>query len=158
MKKLLKNKTLVISSLGILLGIVLVLLSSVSGKEANSILDENNVKYTSKELESYTSALEKKVTLIIDKIGGVSNVSVALTIDASSETVYATEGNNKDYVILGGANGIESALKIMEINATVRGIAVVCNYGGSDELRIGIINMLSSLFDIGANRISVISA
>ena len=158
MKKILQNKTLVISLLGILLGIVLVLLGSLSKSDEEVTLSDNGIKYSSKELESYTSSLEKKVADIIDKIGGVSDVSVALTIDASSENVYATEGQNKDYVILGEGNGSENAIKIMEINATVRGIAVVCNYGGSDELRVGIINMLSSLFDIGANRISVISA
>lgn len=157
MKKLLQNKTALFAVLGLILGIVLIFLGTSNGDNGTAFAD-NSPKYSSKELESYTKTLEDKMKSMIERIGGVSNVSVAITIDGSIESVYATEGINKDYVIIKDSGGGENALQIMEINATVRGIAVVCDYGGNEKLKSEIITMLSSLFNIGANRVSVISA
>ena len=157
MKKLFENKTVLISALGVLLGFLLVILGLMSDDDTKQE-GLTSPRYTSTELESYTKNLEDKVTDFIEGIGGVSKVSVIITIDGSNETVYATEGSNKDYVIVTDGSGNENALRVMEISSTVRGIAVVCEYGGNDKLKNQIVEMLSSLFNLGSNRISVISA
>lgn len=158
MKKLLSNKNVLTVLIAIVVGILLVVFG-FSGSDKKDLEQNTDAhSYTSAELESYTTALEGRVAKHIEKIGGVSNVNVLLTIEASNEKVFATEGANKDYVIIKDSNGNENALQLSEINAQVRGIAVVCDYGGNDELRQQIILMLSSLFNIGTNRISVMSA
>lgn len=152
-----KNKNVLVIVIGCVCGLLLILLGNVSEKEKNEVTANENL-YTSEELEGYTDALEKKVSSLISSIGGVSDVNVLVTVEISKEKVYATTGDNKDYVIITDASGNESALTVAEINANVRGIAVVCNYGGNEALKMEIINMLASLFNIGSNRISVMSA
>ncbi|MBR2460071.1 MAG: hypothetical protein IKB34_02415, partial [Clostridia bacterium] len=81
-----------------------------------------------------------------------------LTVESSAETVYAKEGANSDYVIIQGADGSENVIPLTEISAKIRGIAVACDYGENEALKKTVIDLLASLFDVGANRISVISA
>ena len=156
-KKALKNKNVLFALIGVILGVLLILFGTLKGDSDSEPSTGDSVKYSSEALESYTSSLEAKIKALIEKIGGVSDVSVLVTIEGSQEKVYATEGANKDYVIVGDKNGSGNALQIMEISATVRGIAVVCDYGKDEVLRQKIIEMLASLFNIGVNRVSVVS-
>jgi stage III sporulation protein AG len=156
MKKLLKNKNILFALLGVITGVLLLIFGSINDTSSHTVSPQTS--FSSEELESYTTSLEKKVSDHISKINGVSDVSVILTIDGSNEKVYATNGSGKDYVITKDSTGNENALILTEINATVRGIAVVCDYGQDQTLRQQIIEMLSSLFNIGANRISVMPA
>ena len=158
MKKILENKNIIMIVLGVIAGIILIIFGSIKNADNSDIEETLESKYSSEELESYTASLETKVKEHIERIGGVSNVNVIITIDGSNETVYATDGGSKDYVIIKDNSGNESALSLMEINATVRGIAVVCDYGHDEVLKQQIIEMLASLFNIGTNRISVMSS
>jgi len=153
----LKNKNVLVIVIGCVCGLLLILLGNVSEKEKETAPVKENM-YTTEELEGYTEVLEKKVSSLISNIGGVSDVNVLVTVEISKEKVYATTGDNKDYVIITDASGNESALTVAEINANVRGIAVVCNYGENEALKMELINMLASLFNIGTNRISVMAA
>ena len=149
-----KKKNILVLVIGCLCGLLLIFLGGLKGEEKELIIANENV-YTSDELEGYTEGLEKKISTLLSHIGGVSDVNVLVTVDISKEKVYATTGDKKDYVIITDSSGNESALTVAEINATVRGIAVVCNYGGNEALKKEVIEMLSSLFNVGANRISV---
>lgn len=157
-KKLFSNKNATVLILGAVAGILLILFGSLGGSEKNKNAQVQQNDYTSQELESYTENLEKKIEKHIEKIGGVSNVSVIVTIEGTKETVYATEGVNKDYVTVKDSEGNESAIRLMEINANIRGIAIVCDYGNDETIKQEMIRMLSSLFGIGTNRISVLQA
>ena len=154
------KKNVYILILGVVFGVFLIIMSCINYSEDKdvNITDTNLPEYGSAELESYTASLEKKVKSVVERISGVTNVSVLITIEGTNEKVYATNGSNKDYVIIKDESGNESALSLMEINANVRGIAVICNYGGNEDIRQQIIEMLTSVFNIGANRVSVISA
>lgn len=152
-----KNKKVLIMAVGCMCGILLILLGSLEGGNKGIKMD-TNVAYTSDELDSYTASLEKRISALVGRIEGISDVTALVTVDASKESVYATSGSNRDYVIIKDSSGNESALKLSEINATIRGIAVVCDYGGDNALKMQIIELLSSLFGIGSNRISVMQA
>lgn len=156
-KKLFKDKNTVIAFAGAICGILLLLIG-VFGNSDKETSDVSVTEYDSEALRSYTEALEQKIENFLEHIGGVNDVEVILTIESSSETVYATEGSNSDYVIIKDSSGNENALQLTEITATIRGIAIVCDYGNDEELRKTIIKTLASLFDIGTNRISVVSA
>lgn len=157
LKDILKNKKLLFAALGCTCGILMILLGSF-GNGKNVQAPQSDASYTSEELESYATSLESRISSLIGKIAGVSDVSTLVTVEASKEAVYATSGNDRDYVIVKDSSGNETAIKLAEINATIRGIAVVCDYGGNDALKKEIIELLSSLFGIGANRISVMQA
>ncbi len=156
-KDIFKNKKLLFAALGCMCGILMILLGSFDNGD-KSKKTENDISYTSAELETYASSLEGRISSLVGKISGVSNVSTLVTVEASKETVYATSGNDHDYVIIKDSSGNETALKLSEINATIRGIAIVCDYGGNEALKKEIIELLSSLFGIGSNRISVMQA
>ena len=157
LKDIFKNKKILLSAVACLCGMLLILLGSFDSGDKKNTLD-TEVSYTSDELDSYTASLEKRIGALVGKIDGISDVTALGTVDASKESVYATSGANRDYVIIKDSSGNESALKLSEINATIRGIAVVCDYGGDEALKKQIIELLSSLFGIGSNRISVMQA
>lgn len=155
-KKLLSNKNLLLSVAGIICGVLLIF----NGVNATRNESKNDVPvaYESDELQTYTAALEKKISDFLEKVGGISNVSVIVTVESSAETVYATEGNNSDYVIIKDSEGSENAIPLTEITAKLRGIAVVCDYGKNEQLKSTVIELLSSLFDLGSNHIAVLPA
>ena len=159
LKKIIQNKNFLFVSAGLIIGILLIIVGS-GGTDTKSENEKElpEQQYTSDELESYTESLERKIEDLVGKIGGVTDVNVLVTVDGSKETIYATEGSEKEYVVIKDSDGNEYVVRVSEINANVRGIAVVCNYSGNEQLKMDIINMLSSLFSIGANRISVMSS
>ena len=158
MPELFKNKKAVMVIAGILCGLSLILAGSLQRKNEGKDTTEEERLYPSEELTVSTEQLEKRLAEIIEHISGVSDASVLITFETSNENVYATSGSNQDFVIINDPNGGENAVKLMEINAKVRGIAVVCDFGGNESLRKEIIGMLTSLFDIGSNRISVMQS
>ncbi len=158
MKELFKNKKILMAVIGCVCGILLIVAGSLGGSLKSEEKQESPSLYPSEEMQVYTEHLEKRICELIEKVNGVSNVSVLVTIDTSNENIYATSGNNGDFVIITDSSGKETPVKLMEITANIRGIAVVCDYGGDEALRKNIINMLSSLFSIGSNRISVMPA
>ncbi len=155
--EILKNKKILMIIAGVLCGICLIVAGRLGGDE-NPAYPASSPLYPSEEVKVYTEQLEKRLESLLSGIGGVRSVDVMITLESSNENVYATSGANSDFVILQSSNGSESGIKLTEINAKVRGVAVVCDYGGSEEMKMQIIEMLTSLFNIGSNRISVISS
>jgi stage III sporulation protein AG len=87
---------------------------------------------------------------ICDKVAGVSNVSVLLTLESSNEYVYAENSSGAsvyDYLVINGKDGEEPVL-IKEIYASVRGIAIVCDGGDSAKIKATLTELLSSAFNL----------
>ena len=140
-------------------GMLLVLLSELplfSGQ--GSAEKEEKPSYISTDLEQDTQRL-------ISQISGAGKVSVMLTYDSSEETVWAkdTDGKNiiqdeyaynSKHIIVDGRDG-ETGLAVKVIYPRVRGVAVVCSGGDDPTGKSEIKALLSALFDIGSNRISI---
>lgn len=156
--KFIKNKNVFLIAIGILLALIMFFGGAFDSSGNDLSQNTETTKYDSEELKTYTECLEEKIEVFLEGINGVSDVSVILTVDSSSETVYATQGTNSDYVIIKDSEGNENAIPLTEISAKIRGIAIVCNYGKNEALKMELIELLSSLFDVGSNRISVLSA
>ena len=154
--KLQKHKNLILPFLGIALAVILFFFESSSAENSGSAT--KSTEYNSEELKTYTEYLEERIENFLNEISGISNATVILTVENSSETVYATQGINSDYVLIKDSKGNENAIPLTEISAKIRGIAVVCNYNGNESLKMTVIDLLSSLFNVGANRISVLPA
>ncbi len=137
---------------------------------AFSSLFQSNDKNTSKKEEvsfdysQYSAQTEKKLTDIVSSIDGVGDCEVMITFEYSNENVYATDSENKndessqsnkdEYVLYDSQNG-EKALLIKEKYPTVQGVSIVCSGGDNVEVREAVINTVTSLFNISANRVSV---
>lgn len=157
-ENIIKNKKLIFPILGVVLAMLLFFSSNSETPSQTSTLNEYKAKYDSEQLKTYTEQLEEKIASFLGEISGITNVSVILTVESSSETVYATQGSNSDYVLVKDSKGNENAIPLTEISAKIRGIAVVCDYGENESLKKTVIELLSNLFDVGANRISVLPA
>ena len=109
----------------------------------------------------YSEKLEEKVASLIGCVDGIENVSVMVTLDCSSEYVYAKnkddsgEKSASDYVVISGKGGGESTVQLKEIYPKVRGVAVVCTGGDTPLVQAKITNILSSSLGIPSSRITV---
>lgn len=158
-EKLKKDKKSLFTVILGLTGIFLILLSelpAVSESEKPCIGDE----------ESYADGeLCKDVEKLISQIKGAGNVNVMLTYENKGEKIFAEDSESENstdkessisrkHIIIDGNQG-EDGLVIKEIYPEVRGVAVVCSGGDDPEVKSEISAMLSALFDIGYNRISI---
>ena len=144
---MLKNKKSIIFVVALaLIGIALIFGSSLfedSGTEISIQLD----------YEKYVSNLEEKIESFLLKIQGISKAEAIITLDTSSEQIYAQ--SNDSYVIIDKESG-ESPINITEIYPTVRGIAIACTNGNSDEMKVKITKIISAYLDIPTNRIEIV--
>ena len=111
-------------------GVALVLFSLGGTKE-------EEVEKSSQSLAEYKAELERELESACSSIRGVGRCEVIVTFSRGAENTYK------------GTNLIESK------PPEVMGVSVICEGADSDEVRAGIVGMMSSLFSIGTNRVSV---
>lgn len=111
-------------------GVALVLFSLGGAKE-------EEVEKSSQSLAEYKAELERELESACSSIRGVGRCEVIVTFSRGAENTYK------------GTNLIESK------PPEVMGVSVICEGADSDEVRAGIVGMMSSLFSIGTNRVSV---
>ena len=111
-------------------GVALVLFSLGGTKEEET-------EKSSQSLAEYKAELERELESACSSIRGVGRCEVIVTFSRGAENTYK------------GTNLIESK------PPEVMGVSVICEGADSDEVRAGIVGMMSSLFSIGTNRVSV---
>ena len=89
-------------------------------------------------LAEYKAELEEELENMCSSIKGVGKCRVMLTFERGEENTYK------------GSSLVESK------PPRVLGVSVVCRGADSPETRRALVDMLSALFDIGTNRISVL--
>ena len=113
-----------------IVGIVLIALSFGGGNNGE---EKNNTV----SLAEYKATLEGELEGACSSVRGVGRCEVIVTFERGAENTY--KGNSL----------IESK------PPRVMGVTVICDGADSDEVRACITGMMSSLFAIGTNRISV---
>lgn len=159
LERLKKDKKSLLTVVIGIAGMLLVLLSELpffSGEERTASEDTNSY---------YIQDLEQRTEKMISKIAGAGKVGVMLTYECAEETVWAkdisekTDGNTggnveQKHIIIDASQG-ETGLAVKVIYPKVRGVAVVCSGGDDPTVRSEIKALVSALFDIGSNRISI---
>ena len=113
-----------------------------------------------KETVYYSKILEEKLTSLLESAEGVGKAQVVVTLDSSTQSVFATNEKTSDgssaieYVIINGKDSDEP-VPVKEIYPRVRGVAVVCSGGGSAEIKKRITELISAALGIPANKIAV---
>lgn len=107
---------------------------------------------------------EKAVTGMIESIKGAGKAKIMITYECDSETVFAKDTAEKsrdnendiknEYIIIDGDNG-ETGLRVKSIYPRVLGVAVICEGGDDPIVKERIYSLISALFDINTNSISV---
>lgn len=132
------------------IGIVLILFSSRDSISGDTT-DTDIKKYT--DVGFYTGYLEERISELCRNIAGIQEASVFLTLDCSSEYVYANE-KASDYLILSDKDG-EQAVMLCEIYPQVRGVAVVCTGGDLPRIRETVTELLAASLGLPSNKIKV---
>lgn len=139
-----KHKSKIIISLLAVFGIVLILLGSTgfrAEKSSNSFSPS-----------TYTAELEKKLESFLKNVDGIDNVDVIVTLDISNERVYAKNEGSYDYILSSSGDPIS----IAEIYPYVRGVAIACTNGQSDNVKKEITELISCYLGISTNRIKIV--
>lgn len=145
-----------------LIGMILILSSEIfSSDKADSKKSTDEISFN---YADYTSELEQKLCNVISAIDGVGECNVMITLENSSESVYATNNENKsdeksfnrkdEYVFYDSENGKIPVL-IKEYLPKVQGVTVVCSGGDDIAIKEKIIESVTALFNISTNRVSV---
>ena len=146
----------------VILGLTGILLIALS--ELPSVSSRNNTDNIKKDDYS-ESDLCRDVEKLISQDKGAGDVSVMLTYETKGERIFAKDSENEHsdnnkirtsdkYIILDSGQG-EDGLIIKEVYPEIRGVAVVCTGGADPQVRREISDLLSALFDIRSNRISI---
>ncbi len=145
------KRTAVLVICGVL-GLALLLSAELFGGIGKKENKEYSVSY-------YTSELEGRIEKLCLAVDGISHAEVLLTLDCSSEYVYAKDENAStsasEYVIISGGDG-EEAVPVSEIYPRIRGVAVVCTGGDSAAVQKKLTELLSAALGISANKIKIV--
>ncbi|HBH94306.1 MAG TPA: hypothetical protein DDX91_01030, partial [Ruminococcaceae bacterium] len=118
--------------------IAIIFLLSLSGgkKDSDNSAEKEEVLF---EISEYESKLEMKLTEIIEKIDGTSDIHVMITLDKTEESIY------------GGKTSDISAT----ITPTIRGVAVVCKGGENAVVREKVSEAVCKALGVSAARVCV---
>ena len=120
-------------------------------------------EFASEDAAQLERELEKRLTDIISQIDGVTSPQVMVTLDRTSERVFAEEvrssssGDTQSSENSLALTGSKDALQKSVILPRVRGVAVVC--GGADNVlvREKVVNTAARVLDIGVSQVYVTS-
>lgn len=161
-KKNLNIKTLLPLLIGAI-GIAFVLLAG----SASSNTRNDSAEGIQSDITAYTFMLEEKIKTLCEACDGVSHVSVAITLEGGFEYEYAknTEyGKNsygderkEEYLVIGQGSG-EKCVVLRQKLPGIAGIGIVCRGGENDVIKEQLTLLISSVLNIGANKIYITSA
>lgn len=107
-------------------------------------------------------AFEEKLEKVLSQVEGAGAARVVLTLDGGNRQILARDqeknGNGEisnTVVTVGKGSGQQEAVPIQTVAPQFRGALVVCPGGGSAQVRLRIIEAVSALTGLGADRISV---
>lgn len=173
LKKLSADKKTMFIVLAGIIGVLILVASEFIPEGEKAKEDEEEIQVSEYNIENhyeYAEMLEKKLTDLISSIEGAGATKVMLTLESSSEAVYAQndktdmESNDEnsekiskenDYVLIKTDSSKEEALLLKIIQPEVKGVAVVCEGGDSIYVQQKIIETISAVFDINASKIKV---
>ncbi len=140
--------------------IVLLFLSTLAPQSEPQTVQQ----YTAEETAKLERELERRLTELLAEIDGVSSPQVMVTLDRTSERVFAEEsktrsgsGENSTESTLALSGSGKEALETSVILPKVRGVAVVC--GGAEDIviREKVVNTAARVLDIKVSQVYVTS-
>ena len=111
-------------------------------------------------------SVEEKLADILSRMEGVGKTEVMLTYSMGEETVYETredssisdssENLSREPVIITDSGRAEQGLVRQVVPAVFRGAIVVCQGGGSPAVRLAIVEAVSNVTGLTADKITVL--
>lgn len=119
--------------------------------------------------DEYEKKLEERLASMISAVEGAGKTKVMITLECSDEDIYLHDYDYEEnrgpsgksgverrdkYVIVGASND-EKGIVVRVARPKIRGVAVVCEGGGSAVVRNRIVETVTALLDISGARVSV---
>lgn len=164
-----KNKTKLLFMIGIA-GMLLILLSElipdkkteVQVNEGQSAVTEDN------ETERYKQQIQNELTELLTKIKGVGDCKVLVTVEGTTEYVYAenisryndtdnerTSDKYENNIVFTEKDGEKQALVRKVIKPQINGVLVVCEGGGNVQVNERVIKAVSTALNLSSGKICV---
>lgn len=143
-----KHKNIIIVVGLLLLGVGLILFSTLKSKFSQKTDSEFSC-------EEYTKSLEEKLEKFLLSVDGIHNVNVIITLDSSAEKLFSSDDNSLS--LIGGTKDKENQSASMEIYPYVRGVAIACTNGDNDYVKNKLTRLISAYLGIPSNRIEIVS-
>ncbi len=109
--------------------------------------------------------LERKLEDALSQVEGAGEVKVILTVQSTARQVLAQDGRSTQRgedlesslttVVVSKGSGTQEPLAIQQLSPQYQGALVVCSGGGVPTVRLQIVEAVSALTGLGADRISV---
>lgn len=137
--------------------IVLIFLSTLGG-------DSEKPTAAQEDTAAYEQQLEQRLETLLSQIDGVGEAQVLLTLDSTTEHVYARDtrqsedssGSDTEATIVLATSGSEkTAIEQSSLLPKVRGVAVVCDGAQRPEIKERVVNAVAAALGIGTSKIYV---
>ncbi len=128
-------------------------------------------------VDNYRKQLEEELAGIVSSIDGAGSVKILITMDSTTEDVFALEKNidqksqntgggesfdseseykeENEYVIIKNKDGSEQTVLRKQVMPTIRGVLVVCDGGGNSVTREKITKAVASVLNISSGKVYV---
>lgn len=156
-KRYLNFKKSLFLILCLLLGIMFLILSEYDGDEKS---DQAPPSFSESE---YSVMLEKRLSDILEKMEGVSDVTVMITLEGGVSYEYAKKAESGLWgdsteavpVMQENANGSKEPILLGTSLPKVRGVSVVCRSAANVNVKRRIIGLVASTLNLNENQIFV---
>lgn len=166
-KGLMSGKKLVI------IGIIGILLIGISSFLPQKSEENKPLSYESIDAEEYRTGLQKQIKEIVEGLTGDKKTRVIITLETGVRREYAGETEDssseksdengsdtstdkkKKAITVKTSDGSEEALIITEYMPQIRGVAIVCDTGGSEQIREAITGAVTAALGITSKRVYI---
>ena len=141
----------------ILAGVVLLLLPSFGGAVESS-QESGSDPFQVEELE-------RKLEQALAQIDGVGEVRVVLTLQSGPRRILAQDSQSTvdegrteaevTNVVISAGSGVEGTVTLQQLSPQFQGALVVCSGGGEPTVQLRLVEAVSALTGLGADKISV---
>lgn len=151
----------------VILGVCALAALAVSGFSDSQSAQKKEIAAESSAVDTqgYVNELESRLEKLLSSINGAGAVEVMITLESGEEQVYArdsdssceseTDGDTSwdeklEYLVVDDA-----AVKLKVIEPEIRGVAVVCEGGGSPIVKQLVVEAVTAVLGISSARVSV---
>ncbi len=136
----------------LLIGLVLMCIPNIGQSRVR------NNETVASTLQVPTQSADEQLAEILSSIEGAGKVKVLLTVSEGERTVYQTNVNNTQVstVVVTDAQRQQDGLIMQVISPVYLGAIVVCQGADRPKVRLAVVEAVSNVTGLGADRISVL--
>ncbi len=148
----------------LLAGLILLLLPPLGGEAETAEEAEEQPGQAGTELVE-PAGLERRLAEALSQIQGAGETEVILTLKSGPQSILAQDsefsvderGTESTFssLVLSRGSGMEEAVIIQQISPQYQGALVICSGGDDPEVRLRLVEAVSALTGLGADKISV---